>query len=124
MLWAVKTLPAVTVITLVTTTPAFVALVNQRKGIDKLSRKFWAGFCLCFLGVLLSTGAFLQELSGDLKGLILVALSIVSSTVYRTQLEDLTSKVPPLTVSTFIFVFNAVISWTLILPVMPVISGR
>ena len=44
-------LTAVTVITITTTTPAFVALVNQSRGRDILGAKFWLGFALCFFGV-------------------------------------------------------------------------
>ena len=118
ILWAVKRLAAVTVITLVTTTPAFVALLNQWQGRDKLNRQFWMGFGLCFAGVLLSVKAFGQEISGDGWGLALVALSIVSSTIYRTRLEVLTKKVPPLVVSTYIFWIHGLVAWLFLWPTL------
>ena len=51
-LYALRSVPAVTVVTAVTMTPAFVAIVNQRRGRDVLSSKFWLGFALCFFGVI------------------------------------------------------------------------
>ncbi len=107
-------LPAVAVITLVTTTPAVVALVNQFRGLDKLTRKFWAGFALCFLGVLLTVGAFTTDTSLGHPlwwvGLLASLVQIVSSTVYRTRMEGVTAEFKPVLVSSYIFLINGLVS--------------
>ncbi|MCA9797262.1 MAG: EamA family transporter, partial [Candidatus Eremiobacteraeota bacterium] len=114
---AVKFLPAVTVITLVTTTPAFVALTNQRKGRDVLGRRYWFGFGLCFTGVALSIDALRNgAMVFHPLGLLAVAGSIASSTIYRTRLEDVTSEYKPALVSTYIFLINAVVSLFFVAP--------
>lgn len=114
---AVKFLPAVTVITLVTTTPAFVALTNQRKGRDVLGRKYWFGFGLCFLGVALSIDALRNgAMVFHPVGLLAVLGSIASSTIYRTRLEDVTAEYKPALVSTYIFLINAVVSLVFVAP--------
>ncbi|MGE0487925.1 MAG: DMT family transporter [Vulcanimicrobiota bacterium] len=114
---AVKFLPAVTVITLVTTTPAFVALTNQRKGRDVLGRKYWFGFGLCFLGVALSIDALRNgSMVFHPVGLLAVLGSIASSTIYRTRLEDVTAEFKPALVSTYIFLINAVVSLVFVAP--------
>ena len=118
LLWAVQSLPAVTVITLLSTTPALVALVNQRRGRDQLTWRFWSGFSLCFGGVGLSLGAPQPGLAYDVAGLALVALALLSSTLYRTRLEDVTKVVSPLVVSTYIFWVHGLLCW-LILPPPP-----
>lgn len=113
-------LPAVAVITLVTTTPAVVALVNQFRGLDRLTRKFWVGFGLCFLGVLLTVGAFTSE-TGALGrwwwvGLLASLGQIVSSTVYRTRMESVTADFKPVLVSSYIFLINGLVSLVVLGP--------
>lgn len=113
-------LPAVAVITLVTTTPAVVALVNQFRGLDRLTGRFWLGFGLCFLGVLLTVGVFHSE-TGALAGLWWVGLlaasgQIVSSTIYRTRMESVTAEFKPVLVSSYIFLFNGLISLVVLGP--------
>ena len=121
---AVKYLPATTVITLVTTTPAFVALSNQWRGRDILGARYWTGFSMCFLGVALSVDALH---SGPMVfhpvGFAAVAGSITSSTIYRTRLEDVTAEFKPALVSTYIFVINAVLVLLFVAPFMKPIPG-
>ena len=121
-LWAYREMPAVTVITLVTTTPAFVALTNQFQGRDKLTGKFWIGLACCFLGVLLSLNVFEQRLTASTLGLVAVAGSILSSTLYRTRMETVTKQIPPILVSTYIFLVNGTVSVLFIAPFLPPIS--
>jgi drug/metabolite transporter (DMT)-like permease len=106
---SLKYLPAVMVITILTTTPAFVALVNQWLGRDVLGMKFWLGFALAFLGVVLTvqvqsifTGSGLWQL----QGLACLAVVVTSVVIYRTRLETVTRIVPPVLVSTYVFLIN------------------
>lgn len=116
---AVKHLPATTVITLVTTTPAFVALSNQWRGRDILGRRYWSGFGLCFLGIALSVDALhAGTMVFHPVGYAAVAGSITSSTIYRTRLEDVTAEYKPALVSTYIFVINALLVLLFVAPFM------
>jgi DME family drug/metabolite transporter len=119
---ALQLMPAVTVITLVTSTPAFVALVNQWQGRETLTRKFWIGLGLCILGVALSLNVFEAGLSFESWGLLAVAGSVLSSTIYRTRMETVTKAIPPLLVSTYIFLINGTVSLLLLLPFLPPIA--
>ena len=47
-LYALKYISAVEVITIVTTTPAIVAMTNWALGRDILTWRFWVGFALCW----------------------------------------------------------------------------
>ncbi len=51
VLLALQSLAAVTVVTLLASTPALVAFINQWLGRDKLDFKFWTGFLICLAGV-------------------------------------------------------------------------
>lgn len=101
---SLKYLPAVMVITILTTTPAFVALVNQWLGRDILGMKFWLGFALAFLGVVLTVQ--FDSLLWQLQGLACLAAVVTSVVIYRTRLETVTRIVPPVLVSTYVFLIN------------------
>lgn len=107
-------LPAVAVITLVTTTPAVVALVNQARGLERLTTRFWTGFALCFLGVILTVGVFHPGSAGWSSywwlGLLTAFGQIVSSTIYRTRMETVTREFKPVLVSSYIFLINGLVS--------------
>jgi drug/metabolite transporter (DMT)-like permease len=120
VLLALKHMSAVSVITVVTTTPAFVAIVNQYRGRDVLGLRFWVGFAACFLGVLLSVGALDAVVqSFSLLGVGALVLAVASSTTYRTRLEYVTRQVAPRDVSIYIFAINALLSSLLIMPWVP-----
>jgi drug/metabolite transporter (DMT)-like permease len=110
LLLALKYLSAVMVITIITTTPALVALINQRRGREHLQKSFWTGFFLCMAGILLTLeinrpGAFLM----DLRGVLFVFASVFTSALYRTRMDDLTREFTPFTSSMYIFTLNAVL---------------
>lgn len=123
-LLALSMMPAVTVITLMTTTPAFVALSNQFQGRERLTRKFWLGLTLCIAGVAMSLNIFDKSLGLQGWGVLAVAGSIFSSTVYRTRMETVTKQFPPILVSTYIFLINGTISLLFIFPFLPPISAN
>ena len=117
ILFALKDLSAITVVTIVSATPAFVAMVNQWRGRDVLQGRFWLGFALCFAGVLLTINAFNPVAHVvSITGVLCVAGAVCSSTVYRTYMESVTAAVSPRQVSTYIFGINALLATVLILP--------
>jgi drug/metabolite transporter (DMT)-like permease len=88
-----------------------------------LGFEFWLGFSACFCGVSLTIGAVDFKGSGlqDLHNFHLLSLlalmgAVATSTTYRAQLDLLTQKIPPLEISTTIFVINGFLSSVLILP--------
>ncbi len=105
---ALQFLPAATVITVVTTTPAFVALINQRLGRDILGEKFWLGFWLCFIGVLMSLD--FSTFSINPIGLVCVVTAVVTSSIYRVRLESLTDEYTPLLASAFMYFFIGIVT--------------
>jgi drug/metabolite transporter (DMT)-like permease len=127
VIYALAHVSTVWVITIMTTTPAFVAIVNQIKGRVDLGGRFWWGFGLCFLGVMFSVevykgGSVTAEF--PIRGFIALALAVTSSTIYRTRMDDLTQRIKPYHVSLFIFLINAVVVSIFLIPWIPPISGR
>lgn len=98
--------PAVVVMTLVTTTPALVAIINSALGRDKLTAKFWGGFALCLLGVVLMLEV--KSLSGTPLGILAALAAVVSSSIYRVNMETATGVMKPLTISSYQFPLCAI----------------
>jgi drug/metabolite transporter (DMT)-like permease len=119
---ALKYLSAVTVITVVTTTPAIVAILNQRLGRDTLAPKFWLGFCLSFIGVVISLeyNAFVA----NPIGLICVFVAVVSSSLYRVSMESLSEELSPLLASALSFVVMGLITLLFVYPFVGCIPGK
>ncbi|MEQ8223216.1 MAG: DMT family transporter, partial [Candidatus Eremiobacterota bacterium] len=113
VLVALKYLTAVVVITIITATPAFVAIVNQMLGKEILARRFWIGFLLCFTGILLSIEIHRGTSNSqtfNIIGLLCAFGSVAVSTIYRTQLDDATRNFPPMQVSTYMFIMDAIVA--------------
>jgi drug/metabolite transporter (DMT)-like permease len=116
---ALKFMSAVAVITVVTTTPAIVALLNQRLGKDVLAPKFWLGFCLAFVGVVISLE--LESFRVSPWGLICVVAAVFTSSIYRVKMEDISEEFTPVVASAHCFLVIGVI--TLIFsPLVPMIE--
>ena len=113
-MFALYYISAVTVITVVTTTPALVAVLNQRRGRDQLDKLFWPGFWLSFLGVVLSIE--LSQFMVQPLGLLLMFGAVITSSVYRVQMETLTDEIPPAVASACTMAVGAVFSLLCILP--------
>jgi drug/metabolite transporter (DMT)-like permease len=107
-LLALDYLTAVTVITIATTTPAVVAILNQRLGREVLAKYFWPGFVLCFVGVLLSLD--LKTFSSNPIGLIAVVLAVFTSSFYRVKMEELTDVMSPIQCSAVCWAFIGLFS--------------
>ncbi len=113
VLVALKYLTAVVVITIITATPAFVAIVNQMLGKEILSKRFWIGFLFCFAGILLSIEIHRGTSNSqtfNILGLLCAFGSVAVSTIYRTQLDDATRTFPPMQVSTYMFIMDAIVA--------------
>lgn len=95
-LLALKLLPAAVVVTITTTVPIFVAIVNRfilKR--EKLPFKFWCGVVTCFVGVLLVTKIVYALLAGqvvvkDLWGLAACFAAVGCAVTYRVNMETLT----------------------------------
>lgn len=113
-IFALKHIAAVLAITIITTTPAFVAICNQAIGRDELSLKFWLGFLLCFAGVCL--GLEWSNLSVDMIGLFLIFGAVLTSTTYRVTMEGTAGKLSPALISTYLFFINGFVIACFVLP--------
>ena len=101
ILTSLTLVPAVVVMTLVTTTPALVAIINSALGRDKLTAKFWSGFALCLVGVVLMLEV--KSLAGNPLGILACLAAVVSSSIYRVNMETACAVMKPLTISSYQF---------------------
>jgi len=116
-LFALTKLSAVELITIITSTPAVVALVNCFRRHDRRGAWFWHGLLASLAGVAISLQInFLPAnvLPGSsaisILGVILALAAVLSSTVYRIKIESILRQADPRVVSLNIFVINGLIS--------------
>lgn len=107
--YSLETITASVLVTIITTTPAVVAIVNQIRFKETAGVKFWSGFALCFVGVALTIDLFGTNSVLDPLGVALAFLSVGTSTLYRTRMDLVTKEVQPITISAYIFMINAVV---------------
>lgn len=105
---ALTSLTVVELITIITTTPLAVALVNLYRRRDSHGRFFWLGLSAAIAGVIMSLQ--LESFKLNLAGGALALAAVLSSTVYRIRIENLLTRVDPTIVSLNIFVLNGLIS--------------
>lgn len=109
-------IPATTLITIITTTPLLVAILNHMRGKDQITFQFFLAFLVVLLGVILTLEVVIKTESTSLNiGIGYAILSVITSAIYRLKMDHLTHLVEPLTVSGSLFVFNGVMS-LMILP--------
>lgn len=113
--YSLTTITATVLITIITITPAVVAIINQFKAKELAGPKFWFGFFVCFLGVILTIDIF-NSSSQTLEpiGVMLAFMSVGTSAMYRTRMDVLTRKIKPITISAYIFLINACVGILLI----------
>jgi drug/metabolite transporter (DMT)-like permease len=114
---ALRFTSAITMITVLCTTPALVALVNQHRGRDVLGSRFWLGFAMAFVGVALTVepaGAATGQ--GEWFGLLCLFAAVATSSTYRVKLEDVTKRHEPLLVSTWLFLLMGSFMGICVLP--------
>ncbi len=94
---ALTKLSAVELITIITSTPLMVALVNYNRRRDSHGRLFWFGLAASIAGVILS----LQIGSFNLNclGAAMALAAVLSSTTYRIRIESILAKADPTTIS-------------------------
>ena len=110
---------SVSILLIVTTTPAIVAMANWALGRDILTWRFWVGFALCFAGVLLTVdivGSSSAAFSRSWVGYLAIIGAVISSTIYRVRMESLTKVFAPALISTWIFWINALVAVLFIWP--------
>lgn len=105
---ALTRLSAVELITIVTTTPVMVALVNLYRRRDEHGRFFWPGLGASIGGVFLSLQ--INSFSVNLLGTAFALGAVLSSTLYRIRIENVLSKIDAPLVSLNIFVINGILS--------------
>ncbi|MFN4219719.1 MAG: DMT family transporter [bacterium] len=110
MIISLKFIPAVVMLTIFTSTPAFVSIINFLKGRERVTVFFWIGFFIAFLGIMLLLDVFNRVFLIDgefFLGVLLAYSGVLASSLYRTTLDDLTAKYTPIVVSTYIFLINS-----------------
>ena len=109
--YSLTTISAIVLVTIITTTPALVALLNQIRGKEDSNRKFWIGFGFCFVGALLSVNILgTSATKVDTIGVLLAFGSVLTSALYRTQMDGLTKEFKPITVSGYLFLINSILA--------------
>lgn len=92
-LLALQSISVVLLITIVSSVPAIVALINNTLGRDRLGFKFWVGFVCCFLGIVLTLDY--KDASISWLGILLIIIASLTSSIYRVQMEILCDKEEP-----------------------------
>lgn len=92
-LFALSQISVVLLITIVTTTPALVGIANSVLGRDELTGKYWIGFVLCFVGIVMTLEY--RDLTVNTWGLISAFAAALSSTIYRVRMEIICEKQAP-----------------------------
>ncbi len=118
-IFALTKLSAVELITIVTSTPVVVALVNCFRRHDSRGKLFWFGLAAALVGVLLSlqkAAAASSSAASSLSvmGVVFALAAVISSTTYRIKIESVLRHADPRLVSLNIFVINALASLCLI----------
>lgn len=115
MLFALSRLPVADVISILSITPATVAIAARWTNRASLGRRFALGVALSIVGVVITTGAFRGE-PGDALGLACAFGAVASSTLYRLNLEKLTATSDPAVISTWIYLVHGVIGLVVLAP--------
>lgn len=115
MLFALSRLHVADVIAILSITPATVALATRLRRPTVLGGRFALGLVLSFAGVVVTTGAFRGRID-DALGLACALGAVASSTLYRLTLEELTARVDPAIVSSWVYLVHGVIALAVLAP--------
>jgi|JI10StandDraft_1071094.scaffolds.fasta_scaffold00426_44 drug/metabolite transporter (DMT)-like permease len=113
-IFALTKLTAVELITIVTSTPVVVALVNCFRRHDSRGKLFWFGLGAALAGVFLSLQVPVASTALNIVGVVFALAAVLSSTTYRIKIEAILKKADPRLVSLNIFVINALVSFCLL----------
>lgn len=111
-LLSLQTISVVLLITIVSSVPALVAIINNKLGRDKLSAKFWLGFAMCFLGIVLTLDY--KDVSINLLGLCFASIAALSSSIYRVRMEIICDSHNPQKAAALTFLIQGVLTSSLI----------
>ena len=113
--FSLQTIPASILITIISSTPALVSLINYKQGKVEISTKFIYGFSISFLGVIFTVNSFPAHINeGFYTGIFFAIASVICSAAYRIKVDNLSGLVAPLSITTFIFLVNGIASLFLI----------
>ncbi len=119
--WSLVYLPASTVITVISVTPALVALINQSRGHERSTIKFWLGIGACIVGILLTVEAFKADLlNQSILGVLFALASVSTSALYRTRMDVITKEYKPIVISGYLFATNSIVGFLLLPFLWPV----
>lgn len=117
---SLQSIQATTLITIITATPLLVAVLNHKKGKGQITPQFILAFGVVFIGVILTLEVLLNDTSFALNlGIGVAFLSVITSALYRLNMDILTKEIDPLSISASLFAFNGVLSLFL-LPVVDI----
>ena len=116
-IYALSEISVVLLITIITTTPALVGIANSMLGRDQLGSKFWLGFALCFLGIVMTLEY--KDISANLLGLLAALTAAVSSTIYRVRMEIICEKQSPIEAAGITYFFQGLVTLALIPLALP-----
>lgn len=119
---AVGSLPVTVVITLISTTPIFIAIAHSFQGRVILKKKFWPGLALVILGVFLCVAFKIDRTDISMLGFLFILTAITGSVLYRTRVDSLCRVMKPFSISTYIFIINACVA-IIILPFIKPITA-
>ncbi len=105
---AVECLPVSLVITLISTTPIFIAIAHTIQGRVVLKKKFWPGLALVIIGITLCVAFKIDQPNIRLIGFVFITLSILGSVLYRSKVDELCHEMKPFRISTYIFIINGI----------------
>jgi drug/metabolite transporter (DMT)-like permease len=114
---SLKTISVVLLITIIACVPAMVALFNSVIGRDSLDRKFWLGFSMCFLGVVLTLDY--TDLTVNAPGVACALAAAFSSSFYRVRIEVLCEQHTPTVAASFTYFVQGLASLALVPWVLP-----
>ncbi len=117
MLFALSRLHVADVISILSITPATVALATRWRTGVSLGRRFALGVAVSIAGVVVTTGAFRGE-SGDAIGIACALGAVASSTAYRLTIEKLAATSDPALISSWIYLVHGALALVLIAPVV------
>ncbi len=80
-------------------TPIFAALIGLTLGLERLSRRFWLGASISFLGVGLVAAGAGGQLSGDLGGILLAVGTAATWAAYSVAVAPLMRRYSPSRIS-------------------------
>ncbi len=80
-------------------TPIFTALIGLALGLERLSRRFWLGASISFLGVGLVAAGAGGQLSGDLGGILLAVGTAATWAAYSVSIAPLMRRYSPSRIS-------------------------